>query len=127
MLKFKNQDVSDAPTVLLLSTVFAECGTGKDMGVADDAESGELTIEDACAIANLRIDEMREQLHRLIEAAVGGGMPVDVPAYVEGEHGGDWSKAVAFACEAIAVHQNRIPRPMEQRGTTLSDPDRRGN
>lgn len=85
-----------------------------------------VTRPDIAMLAALRANETRCQLYQLLEAAVGGGMPVNVPAYVEGEHGGDWSKAVAFACEAIAIYQNRKPRPIEQRGTTLSDPDRRG-
>jgi hypothetical protein len=85
-----------------------------------------VTRADIAVLAVLRANETRRQLYWLIEAAVGGGMPVDVPVYVEREYGGDWTKAVKFACEAIAVYQGRKSRPAGQRGTTVSDPDRRG-
>jgi hypothetical protein len=54
-----------------------------------------------------RVDDLRTWVEYLIEAAVGGGKPVNVPAYIAEHHGGNWTRAARYAVELIGTFQGR--------------------
>lgn len=101
----------DEFTVLMEAIYRDEYDSRPDIG------DSPLSRWDSAIVAVARINEMREHLHSLIAAAVGGGGFVNVPVYVHEHHGGDYGKAVKFACEVIA-HSQQQQQPSEARGTS---------